>query len=87
MPHSAPACMTDVGRTVIANLKSNGMESILHYCADSFNPIDGRCAHSGSPPLQPQRLTHPQRGQRDGQPKDLEIHPVLLTGGMGNIEV
>ena len=34
--------MTDVGRTVIANLKSNGMEPILHYCADSFNPIDGR---------------------------------------------
>ena len=42
MPHSTPASMTDVGRTVIANLKSNGMEPILHYCADSFNPIDGR---------------------------------------------
>lgn len=41
MPHSAPARMTDVGRTVIANLKSNGMEPILHYRADSFNPIDG----------------------------------------------
>ena len=33
--------MTDVGRTVIANLKTNGMEPILHYRADAFNPIDG----------------------------------------------
>jgi len=39
VPHSASAVVTGVGRTVIANLEPNGMQAILHYRTDSFNPV------------------------------------------------
>lgn len=59
VPHSACAVVTGVGRTVIANLKLNGMQAIVHYRTDSFNPGGGqlcwfhqaarRCSHSACP--------------------------------------
>ena len=42
VPLSASAVVTGVGRTVIANLKPNGMQAILHYRTDSFNPVARR---------------------------------------------
>lgn len=39
VPLSAPAVVTGVRRTVIANLEPNGMQAILHYRTDSFNPV------------------------------------------------
>ncbi len=42
VPFAAPACVTSVGRAVVTNLDSNGMQTILHHSADSFNP--GRCS-------------------------------------------
>ena len=49
VPLSASAMVTGVGRTVIANLKPNGMQAILHYRTDSFNPVAGRaCVRHGA---------------------------------------
>ena len=59
VPPSASAVVTDVGRTVIANLEPNGMQAIVHYRTNSFNPVGGgawachetarRCSHSACP--------------------------------------
>ena len=59
VPLSASAVVTGVGRTVIANLKPNGMQPILHYRTDSFNPVSRqfwalhgaarRCSQSACP--------------------------------------
>jgi hypothetical protein len=38
VPLTTPTNMTSVGGTVVANLELHGMQSILHYRADSFNP-------------------------------------------------